>query len=334
MKRILLWLRVPAVVVMLLQNLSRQRKFLKKNIHPLLDDARETNDGTLDEGDFEKINKYYGLAVPALLGEAFCALHNKKMTPIERRAATSQGAMTGLFDDFFDKEYLSETAIENILSQKQGAVKHANERLFHLFYQDALQQVPDKELMKKMLSDVYDAQQESKKQATSSIPAKELEAITLNKGGASLLFYRTAFSPPAATAELMLLNRLGGMMQLANDIFDVYKDRENGIHTLVTDSTHISEIRRFYQSNLQMIYKNISAGTFPRKGIRKFLSMLSLGIFSRVFVCLDQLERNEASSGNRFMVERYSRKQLICDMDLKINLLRSAKYHTRLLRSI
>jgi hypothetical protein len=56
----------------------------------------------------------------------------------------------------------------------------------------------------------------------------------MHKGGSSVLFYRTAFSPEVSGKEKILINNLGAMMQLGNDIFDVYKDRESGINTLVT----------------------------------------------------------------------------------------------------
>jgi len=58
-----------------------------------------------------------------------------------------------------------------------------------------------------------------------------------------------------------------------------------------------------------------------------FLNILSIAIFSRCFVCLDQLESNERLTSNQFIVSAYSRNQLICDMDKKINMLRSAKKH-------
>jgi hypothetical protein len=54
------------------------KKHLQQNILPLLNVAKQSNDGSLDESDFKKITHYYGLAVPAILGEAFCALHGRK----------------------------------------------------------------------------------------------------------------------------------------------------------------------------------------------------------------------------------------------------------------
>ena len=321
-------------IARVLKNLFLQRSFIKENIQPLLANAHLHNDGTLDSEDFKKITHYYGLAVPAILGEAFCALHNKKMSPGERMSATSQGAMTGLFDDFFDKQYLSDASIEQIIKDHDLHYKKSNEKLFSVFYKNALIHVPDKNVMLQALTTVYKAQLESKKQGRQTLSADELYDITFYKGGTSLLFYRTAFSPLPSQTEEKLLYNLGGLMQLANDIFDVYKDRQNGIRTLITEATHISHIRNIFRQQLELNYMLAYRTGFAIEDVKRFLSILSLGIFSRAFVCLDQLENNELITDNEFSVLKYSREQLICDMDTKKNMLSSAAYFMKITEKI
>lgn len=254
------------------------------------------------------------------------------MSDTERIAATSQGGMTGLFDDFFDKQYLSDESIQNILNEHNTGSKRSNEKLFSFFYRSALEHVPDRKKMIAALVDVYNAQLESKKQTQETITKKETENITLYKGGASLLFYRTAFLPSPSAAEEKMIYDLGGMMQLCNDIFDVYKDRDNKIKTLVTEAEHIKPVRELLQHQLMKYYALAYEIGFVKQDVNKFLSILSLGIFSRAFVCLDQLEKNETLTQDKFDVKLYSRKQLICDMDTIKNKLRSARYHATLMK--
>ena len=318
---------LPVNIYRVIKYIAVQKRFLRQNVHPVLQKVFSKNDGTLDQGDVEKINRYYGLAVPAILGEAFCALRGNKMTLPERQASTSQGAMTGLFDDFFDKDYLSDDAVEELINPENGsAAKRSNQQLFDLFYKNALKHAPDKKRMQETLKEVYKAQVESKKQKN-VITKKELTDLTFFKGGSSVIFYRSAFSPAASAEELKLLYNLGGLMQLSNDIFDVYKDREAGIKTLLTETKSIQDIRVFFQSGLHEYCQHAFELGFPQKNVRKFLNIISIGIFSRCFVCLQQLEKNEKLTGNEFAVHSYSRKQLICDMDKKTNMLRSAWSH-------
>lgn len=326
-------LRLPGTVLLVVKQLNAQKNFIKKNIVPLLADARQHNDGSLSETDFKKITHYYGLAVPAILGEAFCLLADKSMTEKERWASTSQGAMTGLFDDFFDKDYMQDAEVKNKITATGIETPHqSNERLFDFFYKKALATVPDKNAMQQTLYAVYEAQVKSKQQTDPLLSIDDINNITNEKGGISLLFYRTAFEPPASKPETALLHQLGGIMQLANDIFDVYKDRENGIRTLITETGNIHSIRLLLNERLQYAYQKAYTLPYPAAAIHKFLCVLSIGIFSRCYVCLDQLEKNEIFTNNKFQVHAYSRKQLVCDMDTKKNMLRSAAYHLKTIK--
>ena len=324
-------IKFPHTLYAILKNLSVQRAFLETNIQPLIFEAQLYNDGSLEASDIKKITGYYGLAVPAILGEAFCALHGKKMSFRERLASTSQGSMTGLFDDFFDKQNMPDHSVENMLGDDSFSSKRSNEKLFIHFYKCALQHVPKKNKMEQALRDVYHAQVESKKQLHSLISQKEIEDITFNKGGVSVLFYRTAFLPHPSEDEQEVLYNLGALMQLANDIFDVYKDRENGVRTLVTETLYINNIRQLLKERLESCFRQAYSIGSKYKNVRIFLSIISLGIFSRAFVCLDQLQKNEFATNGKFQVHKYSRAELICDMDTRKNMVRSAGYYLQLM---
>ena len=320
-------LYLPRTVLTILRQLKAQRIFLHSNIKPLLQDALIHNDGSLDETDFKKITHYYGLAVPAILGEAFCILQGRSMTVQERWASTCQGAMTGLFDDFFDKDYMDDTVLKKkIAVENKNIAQKSNEKLFDIFYEKALTAVPDKNYMQEALFAVYEAQVKSKQQTDISLTAEAIESITLEKGGVSLLFYRTAFLPHPAADEILLLYHLGGTMQLANDIFDVYKDREKNIRTLMTETRNVQSVRRLLTSRWQYASNEAYKLNYSPASVQQFLEILFLGIFSRCFVCLDQLEKIEKITAHQFNVQLYSRSQLVCDMDTNKNMLRSAAY--------
>jgi hypothetical protein len=121
-------------------------------------------------------------------------------------------------------------------------------------------------------------------------------------------------------------------MQLGNDIFDVYKDREKNIRTLVTEAKKVNDIRTLLLERLNYAYQAAYLLPYPNKRVKHFLNNLSLGVFSRCFVCLDHLEQNEKITDGVFQVKAYSRSQLICDMDTKKNMLRSAAYHIKTIK--
>jgi hypothetical protein len=312
---------------------KQQKAFIQKNITPLLDEAKNTNDGSLDENDLKKITGYYGLAVPAILGEAFCALRGKEMTDRERMSSTCQGAMTGLGDDFFDKQRLSEEALKDFIERPEHFYGNtASEKLFLHFYKTALANAPGRAVMQQQIYKVFHAQLLSKQQLQPGLSYEVIKDISLRKGAESLLYYRIAFENPLKNREEKMLYCLGGLMQLSNDIFDVYKDHQNGISTLVTTSTKIKELRTLYSALLQIGTGLAYKSGYSKSNVKDFLGIISIGIFSRCYVCLDQLENNEKRSEAVFDPRQYPRKDLVCDMDTVKNKWRSLRYHLKIMK--
>ncbi len=327
---LLIALQTPGTLFSILENLGKQKLFIKKNILPFLEEAVQSRDGSFDNEDLKKITNYYGLAVPAVLGEAFCALRGKKMSGAERLASTCLGAITGMGDDFFDKERLGEEELKNLLTHPEDATgKTAGEKLSLYFYKTAILNAPDRQLIQRSLFRVFVAQVESRRQKKNNLTPEEIKNITLNKGGVSLLFYRTIFSNQLEEAEEKMLYSLGGLMQLSNDIFDVYKDITDGVNTLMTTANRVNDVRALFSELLKEGYEAAHKTGYERANIKKFLNIISIGIFSRCFVCLDHLEKSEALSDNVFTPQLYNRKQLICDMDTALNKWRSVWYHIR-----
>jgi len=328
--RFLQTVQQPLIVA---SNIGLQKRFIKKNILPVLAEAKKAADKSLDENDLEKITGYYGLAVPAVLGEAFAALHGKEMTADERMASTCQGAMTGLFDDFFDKQRLSDKCLKELIENPGDFTGNtANEKLFLHFYKTALTKTAQPKLMQEHLYRVYLAQVLSRDQTSHGLSYEVLKDISIRKGAESLLFYRTVFSAPLNNKEEKMLYCLGGLMQLSNDIFDVYKDHQQGINTLVTTTKKIKELRLLYSSLLKIGFEAAYRSGYLRKDVSSFLGIISISIFSRCYVCLDQLEKTERKYKQDFDPGLYQRKELICDMDTAINKWRSFSYHMKLLR--
>ena len=186
--RFLQTIQQPFIVI---SNINRQKKFIQKNMVPLLDEARKLKDGSMDENDCKKITGYYGLAVPAILGEAFCALRGKSMTDKERLASTCQGAMTGLGDDFFDKQRLSEQGVKDFIEKPEMFNGNtASEKLFLNFYTTALANAPQSTQMQEQIYRVFHAQLLSKQQDKPGLSYEVIKDITIRKGAESLLYYR------------------------------------------------------------------------------------------------------------------------------------------------
>lgn len=322
-------IKFPGLLWRVYRNLKVQQHFIKQTLVHDIEKSKKENDNSLNEADFSKITRYYGFAVPAIMGEGFCLLRGKGLSERERSALTYLGALTGLFDDFFDKKELAEHYLKDLTVNPESAeTSDANERLFVRFAQKALKNTFDPDALKQVAKKVYEAQILSKKQTEPTINQEEIKEITLKKGGFSILFYRSIFQEPADELEREMLYHLGGIGQLENDIFDIYKDSAGGIKTLATTATKIQELREIYRAFMQTTFQLVYKTDFPLKNKKKFLRFVAL-IIARGFVCLDFLERNEKKTNHTFSLKDYERRDLVCDMGTLKNNLKLINYYLK-----
>lgn len=307
------------------RQLKRQRKFMALELKPLLDNAQNRNDGSMDTDDFKKIN-LYGLAIPAVLGEAFCSLRGKPMTEKERMSVTCLGGITGLFDDLFDRKNLSPDYIYQLLqhpSEKNAA--NINEKLLVKLYTLGLENSDKPELIKTYAAKVYEAQLMSLRQNAPGLTRDEITQITFEKGGVSMPLYRCGFGGEIPEREYNLIYNLGAIGQLENDIFDVYKDHHSGVQTLATTETDISQLRTIYEKQLNKIFGILEETSFRPRNKKKFRLFVILVVGSG-FVCIDQLMRTSKHTQGEFKPGSYNRKDLICDMQHPFNILKLLHY--------
>ena len=317
---------LPGLYQSLIKRLRYQKQFMQKTIALDIEEIKRKQDGSLNDTDFKKITDYYGYAVPAILGEAFCLLRGKGMTERERGALTYLGALTGLFDDFFDEKNTPKTHIRELLDNPQESlVRNSHEMLFVRFFRNALENSGNRNLLMTSFYDVNDAQVLSKKQNLPEIAREEIESITIKKGGVSLLFYRSVLDGDISEKEKILVYNLGSLFQLENDIFDVYKDYKSEIRTLATIETKISNLRETFTLMMDKTILSLGATDFALENKKKFWRFISL-ILLEGFVCLDFLEKNEKKTNGIFSPKDYNRNDLVCDMEKISNRARLLAY--------
>jgi hypothetical protein len=323
-------LALPSIKNAFVQGLKQQRTFMQQTIDIDLQDIQKNIDDSLSEKDFKKINDYYGYAVPAILGEAFCLLRGQAMTTRERHAMTYLGALTGLFDDFFDEKKTSKEHIKLLLdAPDESNAMNAHQRLIIRLFRHALAHLDEPEVLKSYCYQVYDAQIWSSKQSEiTPLTQEELQQITCVKGGLSFLYYRTALGPCHDKIEEQMLYNFGSISQLENDMFDVYKDIQNGVQTLATTSTKIDELRIYYTKLTQDTFELAHQTNYRKANQQKFLRFAAL-IIARGYVCLDVLEQAARKSNGIFSPSTYQRSDLICDMEKTTNRLKLLHYYAK-----
>jgi len=319
----------PVVKKRLSSNLRIQTKTILNSLNHDIAASILTNDSSLDEQDYKKITDYYGLAVPVMIGESFCILRGEKMSDKERLALTYLGGLTGLFDDFFDRKDMPESYIKTLLQFPQNITgADSSEKLILKLYLKALDQSADSDRLKRYSFEVYEAQVLSKLQTGSQIGNKEILNITIHKGGNSVLFYLNSFKEELSCQEKNLFYKLGGIWQIENDLLDVYKDLQHGVKTLVTTENKINNIRVLYIRMFNELVFLLQQTTYSKANKKRFLDSITLFI-SIGHVALDVLEKNEKKTNGLFQPEKYERKDLICDIEKPVNIIKTVHYFAK-----
>lgn len=318
---------LPLIIINTLYRLRKQRRFLKKHVEK---EVRSFRDRVLlNDLDEYKIFRYYGLGVPAVLGESFCMLQGRKMSFEERKAITHLGVITGLMDDLFDKGDGNHKHLHDLIKDpfNYDSIGTKESMVVH-FYGEALHQTHNKTQLIHAAIRVLEAQVNSQKQRLNTIGLESLKEITYAKGAASILFYSSIFVAQLTPEEKALFECMGSFMQLGNDIFDVYDDTKDGINTLVNTGVSIGQVRIWYHELVKDMMRLAHQTHYETKHIDAFLRFIYLGS-CRVYVCLDMLEQLEKENYGVFDPKLYGREDLICDMEQPKNFVQSIRYYLR-----
>ncbi len=272
-----------------------------------------------------------GTTISAITNHWFSVLRGKEVNANERYCALIVGAATPLYDDLLDESGLTHDEIISEIRADNEGLKYKIE-LFHHLMQEAFNHIALKDDYRKLLKFVFQSQQESKRQE-SAIPLQrdELMRLTAEKGGYATLLFRHLLENPIKTGEEQAIFALGNLLQYANDLFDLWFDWQKKRQTLITANPNLNEIRADFYQLLEKAISHSLAMDYPKKNISNFLKLISL-VASRGMVCLDHYAAL-AQDDPVLCPEKYSRRQLVCDMEKPVNILANLRKSKTLYRS-
>lgn len=242
--------------------------------------------------------------------------HSTKATKNEEESAFLLGIMTPLADDLNDDFGLNFEEIERL-----DGHQHEN-HIFHLLHElNKELKLDDKRDFQKYYEKLKIAQNDSLKQKSdNNLEFMELIDITERKGAFSFLLYRSIFNRQISEKEREILKQVGFLFQLVNDLFDVYKDAQSNTQSTVLNCSSLESFEERYYAEIQQLFLLIYRETeISNRTKEKYLATIST-ILARGCVCLNQLINLESNVSIPFEVHKFTRQQLICDMEKPRNI--------------
>ena len=282
----------------------------KRNTHALFEEleAHLNPKGFTLSNEHRKRIAFY-TAQSALTNYWFSTLRGEKPTASETKLGLYLGAYTPITDDLMDNtgstyqqlrtiapDSSAEACIFNYLWEKMQPSLNANS-LFALYFEKA-----------------HEAQNESLVQMESTpLGLDELREITFNKGAYATLLYRFLLQNEAKSGEIDAIYTLGAILQVMNDLFDIYKDYHHGAQTLVTNTADIHFIKKSVDGLETKFRSQFFALDYPPRQKKKawlaIMAIVTRGhIASKHYL---DLQGNSA----KIDIATYPRKPLIVDME-------------------
>lgn len=277
-----------------------------------------------------KIQDYALLIIPL-----FCTINKKlygaTLSNREKEAALLTGICTPLIDNFADNRTLDSEAINRLtLSPWDYEPKTMEEDIVKELGSRLLQNLKRPADFIQALKQVIEAQALSQEQLDSNLESDNLLRISLHKGGVSQILSHHLIDEEPTQETIAMLYRLGGIMQLNDDLFDVYVDHHENISTYANRCADYSAFANYYLNECKRFVAETRALPLKNRNKESFITLFSFTL-ALGMVALRQLRNLQTKKGVGVLpVSDLDRRLLITDMENPINILRLARFAYRI----
>lgn len=299
-------------------------RFYKETI-VLLNSELGKGNKKLDKAQEKRLFTYSIVGV-VMFNSALKTLTGKKLDKKQQEVSQSFTVLTAIFDDLVDEFNYSGDELKAVCQKQVQYADNVWEQMTIALI-DKLERLNNRTIWHPLAEKIVDYQILSKQQENGNLEENFLREIIYNKGGMSIqLNHDTVLDGKTNALESEAFFGLGVIIQLTNDIYDIFKDRNANTQTLVTDCKDIRLLRKEYNEMVDKIFAIFRQLPYPQRNIHDFLLQMMV-IISRAWVALDHLEEAQKTTQNVFSPKEYTRKQLITDMAKFRNIWRSFVYN-------
>ncbi len=274
--------------------------------------------------DIKKISDYY---VPAnsLLNDIISILQRgHKLTENEMNKSVYAAILTPIFDDLLDLNLLPvQNQKELFLNTENYTPLIVEDKIVH----DSLLTISklgirNKTSYEKSKIDVFNSQSESIKQLDDDVSRDVLINILNYKSEAALVFYYCLLDLEHSYEVEKSIRMFARLGQMTNDLFDVYKDYQEGIRTYANTCEDFEALeQKFLEDSREFCRFTRSLG-YPQKQTERYLGVLCI-VLGRGLVMVRQLVRLQEKVGKGPLpFDKLPRHECIGDMEKPINIMR------------
>lgn len=302
--------RVASHLFSLHFQMKKQEKFCRQEIPRILETIVSPSIFSFSSKDIQRLTKYYQLAVN-LVSHNLYQLTGNRTEETEEKSMLLLSIFMPLFDDLFDNNLLDYHQIESLVAEPESYIPtHNVDLVVKQLYLQLLDLTPHKQYFTDNLKQGMYWEHRSLKQFDKKIDEEELMQITYNKSYYSILLFCSILKHYPDDTMQKALYPISGLMQLINDLFDVWKDSQNGLYTIPNLYPDYTKIEKLFLDEVNSINQQVSALPYPQQSKSNYLIRIN-ALHAMGWMSLQQLKavtRQKALSD-------LGRKELVCDLD-------------------
>ncbi|MBC7777828.1 MAG: hypothetical protein H7246_20505 [Phycisphaerae bacterium] len=276
---------------------------------------------------------FYGTSYLAAI---MCALRNQPRSGTEKYLFTNLSALAYSFDDLVDvfrEDEGSSILWQNnpeaygLVADKRGLALH----LLHNIYRE----LPEKDLgqFRSYMHRVFNVETAGRQKVGIKRywDIEILEKITAEKGGCSVLLFRTLLNHNLSMEEENAFFQLGYLIQCSDDIFDLWQDHQAGIVTLATflaERAEIGQLLRIFEQQVVITHRAFRQTAYSPAQVETALHSIHF-LVSITRVCLRHYVDLEHQYG---ALPLHDRTVIVVDMEIWANRFQAFRYLLRPLR--
>lgn len=304
----------------------KQMRFINNFLKPIINKHCSQLNYQLSAKEKQKVTYYYPLFNQIVNCENYLVIKNRKLSAAEKKRLAIISVMATLYDDLIDEEHWNKEQLFSVFN-KTIPEKQQSKKVKLIFALDNELKILWKPTQKYIdaLQVSIEWQLTSLKQLQPNILLDEVLHISKQKCGNSSLLWASVLEENWEEADQKFIFQSGLVGQLVNDLMDVFKDAQDGVHTFILATSSIAEANQIFLAECKKLHQLILACNAPKclqvKTIRKMAIIHSFGLVS-----LDHLKKAENKYLNSANFKQAQRKELVTDLAIWSNKIKFLKY--------
>ena len=306
-----------ALIAKVYLSANSSRKTAKKILYSF----EKKYNGQFSPTAFKGIIKYQTLQ-QIVLNDSFAQLMGRNTNAEERYSNTLFYIASYVYDEILDTQQLSFEELNNLFENPSLAnPMNFNEVILMKVHKELMKRATNALNYYQTFIALHHAQKDSIKQFQASINMDEIVDITLRKGGYSAKVCSYFVSLPHSEKIENCWYEIGSLIQMVDDLFDIYDDIQEHINTFANANANFTVIQNIFTQQISSVCKAIHTLPFPIAKKQNFAIKLSL-LPALGIIALDNLGQLRNKENQLPELQKVERKRLIIDMEKISNIIK------------